>query len=100
MESISDPPEDPEPPAVFGRHGRKIKVPKWKEDYYYPTAPTKRAHNSDQEKIIPAKKCEMMSFEKFGCENLICNLFVCSLILDKLNITETVIWIAGVMLFS
>lgn len=89
MESISDPTEDSEPPAVFGRHGRKIKVPKWKEDYYYPTASTKRTHNSDQEKIIPAKKCEMMSFEKFGFKNFICYLFDCSLILD--NITETVI---------
>lgn len=99
MEFILDFFEDLEFLVVFGRYGRKIKVSKWKEDYYYLIVLTKRVYNFDLEKIIFVKKCEMMFFEKFGCENFICNLFVCFLILDKLNIIEIVFWIVGLMFF-
>ena len=43
-----------ETPAVFGRHGRKIKAPSWKKDYFSPTR-TKRAQTTDEAET-PSKK--------------------------------------------
>lgn len=47
MEFILDFFEDLEFLVVFGRYGRKIKVLKWKEDYYYLIVLTKRVYNFD-----------------------------------------------------
>ncbi|XP_061194167.1 zinc finger protein 836-like [Saccostrea echinata] len=54
-DDFEPPSEVPEPPAVFGRHGRKIKAPKWKEDYFSPKA-TKRAQKTEEEGASPKKR--------------------------------------------
>jgi hypothetical protein len=50
----SDISDNYETPAVFGRHGRKIKAPSWKKDYFSPSA-TKRTQTTDEAET-PSKK--------------------------------------------
>ncbi|XP_062600811.1 zinc finger protein 808-like isoform X2 [Saccostrea cucullata] len=57
-DDFGPPAEVPEPPAVFGRHGRKIKAPKWKEDYYSPTR-SKRAQKTKEEGVPPKKRSKV-----------------------------------------
>lgn len=63
---LTDFPEIDDLPAVFGRHGRKIKAPKWKQDYYSPVASSKRAHNSGQEGGASPSKCENI-YHRVSC---------------------------------
>lgn len=53
-----------ETPAVFGRHGRKIKAPSWKKDYYSPST-TKRTHTTDEAEM-PSKKRDYESLFRYS----------------------------------